>query len=137
LVVNGQGDLELTRSQSNAQLGFEFLRPDGTGMVVSSQHAIELGMFGLLHGRGSLPWQIARKTVARQVATGVELGKTHRNAAANGGAAVPMVGRAQEQTLASAADPGQHMRALQGHQRAVTTGNTDAAAGLALEQLNH
>jgi hypothetical protein len=29
------------------------------------------------------------------------------------------------------------MRALQSHQRAVTAGNADAAAGLALKQLNH
>ena len=29
------------------------------------------------------------------------------------------------------------MRALQSHQHGVATGNADAAAGLALEQLNH
>jgi hypothetical protein len=94
-------------------------------------------MIGLFHGLRRLPWQVTGKTVARQAATGVELGKTDWNATANGGVAVPTIGWTQEQTLAPAAHPREHMRALQGNQRCVATGNADAAAGLALEELNH
>jgi hypothetical protein len=106
-------------------------------VLVGGQGAIELRVIGLFHGLRRLPWQVARKAVARQVAARVELGETDWNATANGGVAVPTIDWTQEQTLASAADPGQDMRALQGHQRAVSTGNADAAAGLALKQLNH
>jgi hypothetical protein len=83
------------------------------------------------------PIHSSGKTMPWQWPALVELGKTNWHAATDGGMAVKLVVRAQEQTFTTLRHPRQHLRTLQGNQYAVATSQAQTVTGKIAEILNH
>ena len=113
------------------------VRPPGAGALVVGQvqrqaHGAGLGLRVL-----GAPRQVARETVLGQRAALVELRETQRNAAPDGGLAVEHGVRAQVEALAPAGNPGQHLGAVQRHQRGIAVADIQANAGLPAIGIKH